>query len=253
LEQLALTVVRAPDDIARLLRAVAAEEKLLKEGGELPRWRRAALGKGQLSLHRTGVRGGIVPATDSPPQAVVPLLTRVLTNEALERDKLLGGVFGEQGAPTLPSAPETPKQLVESSGALLGSILTQEIEAASPPEVRDPDELTGVIKVILKMVSDSRDPMIASINRFLGSLEGKSFDSFEANQRFTAQVSDLARGLGLRFECQKPGCGAASTLVLLPGNARTGAFAFRHSGTNHGGRATIPSLRLVQEHHSVTS
>lgn len=90
-----------------------------------------------------------------------------------------------------------------------------------------------------------RDALIKALNMGLAPWVGWSSGSFDDSRRVVEALSRLARRLSLRFECQKPGCGSPSTLVLLPGKTRTGAFAFRHNRTNHGGTTTLPLLRLI--------
>ena len=141
-------------------------------------------------------------------------------------------VSGAEAAPTLPPVPVIGLDELADTVALLG-------DAATPAKVG------RALQTIGRQFTAARQPLIDAVNRSLAPLEGRSFGSFEANQAVVNTLSEFARVLGLRFECQKPACGAPSALVLLPGNARDGAFAFRHSGTNHGGRATLPPLRLI--------
>jgi hypothetical protein len=65
------------------------------------------------------------------------------------------------------------------------------------------------------------------------------------------ELAEFARSLGLRFQCQKPGCQKPSALeVGTPRGMPRGAFYFRHLGprgsdTHHVGASAIPVLRLI--------
>ena len=133
----------------------------------------------------------------------------------MQEDKLQRRVRGVDSAPTLPPVPEARLEDLADTFALL----------------RDAGTPTMVAKALRSIGAEyaaARQPLIDAVNLSLVHLTGKSFQSFEANQRLVNALAEFARSLGLRFECQKPGCGAPSSLVLnTPQGMPAGAFSFR--------------------------
>jgi len=105
------------------------------------------------------------------------------------------------------------------------------------------DRLNNRIEEALK------EPM-QDFQSYLLTLEGKSFESFEANHTITTIIQRTASQLRLAFACAKEGCGHAAKLRCKSGKAH-GAFIFEHSvggkQTFHGGRTTFPPLRLIYD------
>lgn len=87
-----------------------------------------------------------------------------------------------------------------------------------------------------------------AIQAQLGKLAGKSLGSLEHNRELAASIHQLLDGHGLRVKCGE--CGHPAILRVSPrAGAASGAFVFDHTidghRTFHGGRGTMPELRLV--------
>lgn len=158
----------------------------------------------------------------------------------VDRDSKRAGRKGPadaEGAARLPAIPDLWKGTAEEAAFLLDA----EMAAYASDPVRAFTKVAGVLDVL-------HEPIARRLQTFLAGLEGKSLASFEANHEFVAGLNEILRRLHLRVECTR--CKAPATLVLIKGETRNGAFNFRHTSadagrTTHGGKTTIPPLRLV--------
>jgi len=146
-------------------------------------------------------------------------LSAVLDQVKVQKDRTQPRVIGVESPPTLPPVP-LPEPTLKHA------------------------ELT------LRAIREHIRPLVEPLRANLEVFSGHNFGSFEANQSFVAMANEMADSVGLRFKCQKPGCGAPSTLYLRTSNSPTGSFAFRHAeegvSTFHLARAAVPPLVLIQ-------
>lgn len=111
-------------------------------------------------------------------------------------------------------------------------------------------EATQRLSRLAEQLLGLQQSMRQTIEQTLGQLQGASFGSLDANQRFTRTISELLDSHGLRVACSQ--CGQAA-IVRCSKNPRTrdGVFVFDHivSGrrTFHGGTTTLPLLRVVDK------
>lgn len=89
-----------------------------------------------------------------------------------------------------------------------------------------------------------------AIQDYLKPMEGKRHRTLQENQKAVNQIQKLLERYGLRIQC--PECGTPSILRVSPRkNAVDGVFVFDHKvngkRTFHGGRTTLPLMRLVEK------
>ncbi|TWU44839.1 hypothetical protein Q31b_00090 [Novipirellula aureliae] len=89
-----------------------------------------------------------------------------------------------------------------------------------------------------------------AIEAQLRKFAGRSFGSLAENQQVATSIHALLDRHGLRVRCSE--CGHPAILRVSPrGGLAKGAFVFDHTiegrRTFHGGRATMPELRLVSK------
>ncbi|NND99769.1 MAG: hypothetical protein HKN47_20815 [Pirellulaceae bacterium] len=82
----------------------------------------------------------------------------------------------------------------------------------------------------------------------LGKLAGKSMGSLAENRDLAKSIHEMLESHALRVQCSE--CGHAAILRVSPrGGAKNGVFVFDHTidghRTFHGGRSSLPELRLV--------
>jgi hypothetical protein len=87
-----------------------------------------------------------------------------------------------------------------------------------------------------------------AIQAQLGKMFGRSLGSLQQNRNLVASIHRLLDSHGLRMRCSE--CGHPAILRVSPrGGAAHGAFVFDHTidgrRTFHGGRGTVPMIRLV--------
>lgn len=116
--------------------------------------------------------------------------------------------------------------------------------------VRDPIPLSSLDQALAELrrrneeIDNALEPITASFQRVTLDLEGRNFESLEANQRVAQVIQDTADRLRVAFSCPKCGeparfrCSAAAT-------AKTGMFVFSHGRQTHGGGTKIPKLVVV--------
>ncbi len=82
----------------------------------------------------------------------------------------------------------------------------------------------------------------------LAKLAGCSLDNLERNQQLAQSIHELLESHGLRVRCNE--CGHPAILRVSPrAGIANGVFVFDHTidgrRTFHGGRSTMPEVRLV--------
>lgn len=114
--------------------------------------------------------------------------------------------------------------------------------------VLTPQDIEEAISLVDRDLDTLRDRIRPLFQEYLSKLEGSTLESFERNRRFASELSRLLVRLSLRLKCQS--CGEPATLQVKRGNTVTGAFVFAHGAvrvnTTHGGRVTIPKLKLIE-------
>lgn len=112
----------------------------------------------------------------------------------------------------------------------------------------DVEQALVVLSETDKEIHESLRPIIDRLQRFLSGLEGKSFGSFESNQRVARLIQEMAARLGMALECPNEECQRPAQLRCGK-RGRAGIFQFEHSierkQTSHGYYETIPPLKLI--------
>lgn len=150
--------------------------------------------------------------------------------------------------------PDTTKETVPADALLPKAELSMkeiyELLASAP--VSDPTQvLVTVSRLIRALHEDLVAPAIQScldrIQVEVASLPGGNLGSFERNKAFVDSLRALLDRMGVRLEC--PTCRQPASLILQRGSTRNGRFTFHHRvaalRTNHGGKTSLPSLRVI--------
>mgnify|MGYP001815156854 CR=1 FL=1 len=87
-----------------------------------------------------------------------------------------------------------------------------------------------------------------AIQAQLGQITGRSLETIEENRELCRSIQEMLDAHGLRVRCNQ--CGNAAILRVSPrSGAAAGVFVFDHTingrRTFHGGRVSIPEIRLV--------
>lgn len=106
------------------------------------------------------------------------------------------------------------------------------------------------LEEMLSELDQLSEPILSRLNEFLKAMEGKSFSSRDENRSFAAVIRHFAERLGCETEC--PYCSKAGYFSSQKHNEGkgqyvNGGFLFQHRqvpNTSHGGRPTIPKVRL---------
>jgi len=134
-------------------------------------------------------------------------------------------------------APDFPRlQLVWGDGSLI------------PLKEEDDDtaeDISGLLEGGLREIENALQAPRLSFEALLRSVEGRNYESLEANQRIASLIQETADRLRLAFVCTRCGeparfrCSQAAT-------AKTGMFTFSHGRQTHTGTTTIPRLQTTQ-------
>ena len=89
----------------------------------------------------------------------------------------------------------------------------------------------------------TRRQVVRVLEAYLHGLEGVSFGSLEANRKFARELNVAMSAANCSICC--PSCGSPGRLIVKRGTSPDGAFAVRHEGSDHAGRATLPHLDLM--------
>jgi len=100
-----------------------------------------------------------------------------------------------------------------------------------------------IIAAYRKTLGSFHEGLAKGLEEHLQKLEGVSFGSLEANQKFAAEVSQILRATGFRCVCST--CGEPALLRVSRGTSPEGVFQFEHGSLRHGGKAALPRVRLV--------
>lgn len=122
-----------------------------------------------------------------------------------------------------------------------GMPLQGQIPTAILPDVQ---ETSSPLLELLTGFDAAVAPLRQKFQEFVSQLEGKNFESLEANQQVADLIHETATLLHVAFTCPK--CSEPARLRCQPStNSETGVFSFGHPHTTHGGTKKIPPLNVV--------
>jgi hypothetical protein len=133
--------------------------------------------------------------------------------------------------------------LPHARGAVGSLDCTQPVPATEPT----PESVQEGIAGLLLRLRVAQEPILRDLQAFLDELEGKSFGSFEANQRVASLIQAILSRLRCSVMCPKEGCGRPSKLrCRKPRRSPEGSFQCEHDRTNHSFLA-LPRLKIISE------
>ena len=117
---------------------------------------------------------------------------------------------------------------------------------SAPPTISPTDAETTLQELNLELNRLQRNIRL-TIQEQLAKLVGCSFDDLKLNRELAESIHQLLESHGLRVQCME--CGHPAILRVLPRGDSGGVFVFDHTidgkRTFHGGRKTVPMIRLV--------
>jgi hypothetical protein len=111
-----------------------------------------------------------------------------------------------------------------------------------------PGEAHAAMNELQRELNRLQRAIRVAIQDQLAKLTGRSLGDLDQNRKLAASIHELLDSHGLRVRCAE--CGHPAILRVSPrdGSAH-GAFVFDHTidgkRTFHGGKGTVPTLRLV--------
>lgn len=142
-----------------------------------------------------------------------------------DNDEYIVAVETPSGPPIVTTVTESELRAAANSGNTLKSALT-------------------ALRQRNDEIDTALEPIAASFQRDLLILEGRNFESLEANQQVAQLIQDTADRLRVAFSCPK--CGESARFRCAKNaSMKNGMFTFAHSVGTHTGTATIPKLTLV--------
>lgn len=186
---------------------------------------------------------------DQPQSLVSPLLS--------ENAKPMGAlqlVFADSNShqrdlalkrsPPSPDTEHVYQQAALATASILQPAISKRLLAQS---ISLPQAEAG-LKIVQQKITAIQRTIRTTIQQYLQSLSGASFESYDENQAFVRQVQSLLDANGLRTEC--PECGHPAILrCARNASVTSGVFVFDHylpeGRTFHGGGKTLPEIRVV--------
>jgi hypothetical protein len=153
-----------------------------------------------------------------------------------------------------PHRPKTDKALIQDSPA---SENPAENAAKKPISVPAPSDAaadsaaaTAVLGDLKRELNRLQREIRLAIQAQLGQMSGRSLGSIEANRELARSIQEMLEAHGLRVRCSQ--CGHPAILRVSPrAGAAAGVFVFDHTNdgrrTFHGGRISMPEIRLVSK------
>lgn len=118
----------------------------------------------------------------------------------------------------------------------------------SKPQSMSTDEADLAMSELGKELAQLQRAIRIAIQRKLTDLVGRSMADLQQNKDLASTIHQLLDGHGLRIQCSECGHPAILRVSPRPG-AASGVFVFDHTiegrRTFHGGRITVPEIRLV--------
>lgn len=114
----------------------------------------------------------------------------------------------------------------------------------------DPDSADAMLGELKREMNRLQREIRLAIQAQLGRMSGRSLGSLEANRNLARSIQEMLDTHGLRVRCNQ--CGHPAILRVSPrAGASAGVFVFDHTidgrRTFHGGRISMPEIRLVSK------
>ena len=117
----------------------------------------------------------------------------------------------------------------------------------SAPQTISPAEAETALLELNQELNRLQRTIRMAIQDQLSKMVGRSFEELERNRELAESIHQLLDSHGLRVTCLE--CGHPAILRVSPRGESSGVFVFDHTiegkRTFHGGRKTVPIIRLV--------